>query len=332
MANADELKRLQEAIDGITKKHGKGAVMRLSDKGLDLTRISSGVFPIDEIIGGGYPLGRIVELYGPESSGKTTIALKAIASFQKAGHICAFIDAEHALDPDYAIALGVDVDNLYVSQPDCGETALEIAEILIRSGSIGLVVVDSVAALVPRSEIDGEMGAANVGVHARLMSQAMRKLTGIVSTSQSVVIFINQLRDKIGNAYGGNETTTGGRALKFYASIRLDVRKKATVQADGDAVANTVTVKSVKNKTYPPFRSCEFNINYGTGPDEVGYVVDRAVEAGLMTKAGAWYSMEGFRGHGKRETVEWLTNDCIGKEKYEDLKNAIQTEKVVDKE
>lgn len=332
MANVDELKRLQEAIDGITKKHGKGAVMRLSDKGLDLTRVSSGVFPIDEIIGGGYPLGRIIELYGPESSGKTTIALKAIASFQKAGHICAFIDAEHALDPDYAIALGVDIDNLYVSQPDCGETALEIAEILIRSGAIGLVVVDSVAALVPRSEIDGEMGAANVGVHARLMSQAMRKLTGIVSTSQSVVIFINQLRDKIGSAYGGNETTTGGRALKFYTSIRLDVRKKATVQADGDAVANTVTVKSVKNKIYPPFRSCEFNINYGTGPDEVGYVVDRAVEAGLMAKAGAWYSMDGFRGHGKRETVEWLTNDCIGKEKYEDLKNAIQTEKVVDKE
>ena len=327
MANTEELKKLQESLDGITKKYGKGAVMRLSDKPLNVARISSGVFPVDEIIGGGYPLGRIIELYGPESSGKTTLALKAIASFQKEGHVCAFIDAEHALDPDYAVALGVDIDNLYVSQPDCGETALEIAEILVRSGAVGLIVVDSVAALVPRAEIDGEMGAASVGVHARLMSQAMRKLTGIVSTSQSVVIFINQLRDKIGNNYGGNETTTGGRALKFYASIRLDVRKKATVQTDGNAVANTVSVRTVKNKTFPPFRSCEFDINYGTGPDEIGYVIERAVEAGIITKAGAWYSMDGFRGHGKREMVNYLSEDPVGVERYKEIKDAIRSDK-----
>lgn len=324
MAKADELKQLQEALDVITKKHGKGAVMRLADKPLNLARVSSGVFPVDEVIGGGYPLGRIIEIYGPESSGKTTLALKAIAQFQKEGHICAFIDAEHALDPDYAAALGVDIDNLYVSQPDCGETALEIADTLVRSGAVGLIVVDSVAALVPRAEIEGEMGSAVVGVHARLMSQAMRKLTSIVSTAQSVVIFINQLRDKIGQTYGGNETTTGGRALKFYSSIRLDVRKKATVQDGGDAVANTVSVKVVKNKTFPPFRSCEFNINYGTGPDEVGYVIDRAVEQNLIIKAGAWYTYEDFRAHGKREMTNYLSEDPVGITKYKELKEAVR--------
>lgn len=303
---------LENAMRKIEKDFGKGAIMRLGDVAdkMNLEVISSGSLALDLAVGvGGYPRGRVIEIYGPESSGKTTLALHAIASAQKAGGIAAFIDAEHALDPVYARHLGVDTANLLVSQPDNGEQALEITEELVRSGAIDIIVVDSVAALVPKAEIEGEMGDSHVGLQARLMSQALRKLTGIISKSKSIVIFINQLREKVGVMFGNPETTTGGRALKFYASIRIEIRKGEAIKQNGEVIGNRARVKVVKNKVAPPFRNCEFDIMYGTGISKEGTILDLGSSMDIIEKSGTWYSYKGERmGQGK-ENVKLFLKD-----------------------
>ena len=286
---------LNEALKQIEKQYGKGAVMKLGDRALvEVDVISSGSLSIDNVLGvGGFPRGRIIEIYGPESSGKTTLALQAIAECQKGGGKCAFIDAEHAIDPKYAKALGVDVDELILSQPDSGEQALEIAEVLIKSGAIDLIVIDSVAALVPHAELDGEMGDSNIGLHARLMSKAMRKLAGSMSANNCTAIFINQLREKVGVMFGNPEVTTGGRALKFYASIRLEVRKSEAIKNGSEVVGNKVNVKCAKNKVAPPFKSCTVEIYYGEGISHLSEVVSLGVELGIIDKSGSWFSYKG---------------------------------------
>ncbi|CAA9392258.1 MAG: RecA [uncultured Nocardioidaceae bacterium] len=309
---ADRDKALDVALANIEKQFGKGSVMRLGDETrLPLAVIPTGSIALDVALGiGGLPRGRVVEIYGPESSGKTTVALHAVASAQAAGGIVAFIDAEHALDPDYAKALGVDTDALLVSQPDSGEQALEIADMLIRSGALDLIVIDSVAALVPRAEIEGEMGDSHVGLQARLMSQALRKMTGALNNSGTTMIFINQLREKIGVMFGSPETTTGGRALKFYSSVRLDVRRIETLKDGQEMVGNRTRIKVVKNKVAPPFKQAEFDIMYGKGISREGSLIDVGVEAGLVRKAGAWYTYEGDQlGQGKENSRNFLRDN-----------------------
>jgi recombination protein RecA len=312
MAGLDREKALENALAQIDKQFGKGSVMRLGDDSRPPVQgIPTGSIALDVALGiGGYPRGRIVEIYGPESSGKTTVALHAVANAQAAGGIAAFIDAEHALDADYAAKLGVDTDALLVSQPDTGEQALEIADMLIRSGALDIIVIDSVAALVPRAEIEGEMGDSHVGLQARLMSQALRKITGALSNSGTTAIFINQLREKVGVMFGSPETTTGGKALKFYASVRLDVRRIETLKDGQEAVANRTRVKVVKNKLAPPFRTAEFDIVYGGGISREGSLIDMGVEHGLIRKSGAWYTYDGDQlGQGKENARSFLRDN-----------------------
>ncbi|MGA4507645.1 recombinase RecA [Propionibacteriaceae bacterium G1746] len=312
MAVADRNKALEAALAQIEKSHGKGSVMRLGDETRQpIAFIPTGSVALDVALGiGGLPRGRIVEIYGPESSGKTTVALHAIANAQREGGICAFIDAEHALDPDYAKKLGVDTDALLVSQPDNGEQALEIADTLVRSGALTLIVIDSVAALTPRAEIEGEMGDNHVGLHARLMSQALRKMAGALSGAGTTAIFINQLREKIGVMFGSPETTTGGRALKFYASVRLDVRRIETLKDGTESVGNRTRVKVVKNKVAPPFKQAEFDIIYGLGISREGSLIDMGVDGGIIRKAGAWFTYEGEQlGQGKENARNFLKSN-----------------------
>ncbi|MDY2589427.1 MAG: recombinase RecA [Agathobacter sp.] len=310
MAKEDKLKALDAAIAQIEKQYGKGSVMKLGDNSanMNVETIPTGSLSLDIALGlGGLPKGRIIEIYGPESSGKTTVALHCVAEAQKRGGIAGFIDAEHALDPVYAKKIGVDIDNLYISQPDCGEQALEITETMVRSGAVDIVVVDSVAALVPKAEIDGEMGDSHVGLQARLMSQALRKLTGVISKSNCVVIFINQLREKVGVMFGNPETTTGGRALKFYSSVRLDVRRTESLKQAGEVVGNHVRVKVVKNKVAPPFKEAEFDIMFGEGISKEGDLIDLAVNIGLINKSGAWYAYEGDKiGQGRENAKQYI--------------------------
>ena len=307
---ADKKKALETALAQIEKAYGKGTIMRLGENnGMSIEAVSTGSITLDAASGiGGLPKGRIIEIYGPESSGKTTLALSVIAQAQKNGGEAAFIDAEHALDPGYAANLGVDVDALLVSQPDNGEQALEIAEALVRSGALDVVVIDSVAALVPRSEIEGEMGDSHVGAHARLMSQALRKIAGAVAKSNTIIIFINQLREKVGVVYGNPEVTTGGRALKFYASIRIDVRRiEALKGAGNEVVGNRTRCKIVKNKVAPPFKTIDFDIMYGEGISKVGELIDLGVKAGIIEKAGAWFSSNGEKlGQGRENAKQVL--------------------------
>ncbi|HAK73473.1 MAG TPA: recombinase RecA [Sporomusaceae bacterium] len=309
----DKQKALENALRQIEKDYGKGSIMKLGEAAakMNIEVIPSGALALDIALGvGGVPRGRVIEIYGPESSGKTTVALHVIAEAQKMGGIAAFIDAEHALDPVYAKKLGVDIDNLLISQPDNGEQALEIAEALVRSGAIDIIVIDSVAALVPRAEIEGEMGDSHVGLHARLMSQALRKLTGIISKSRTTTIFINQIREKVGVMFGNPETTTGGRALKFYASIRLEVRKGEAIKAGNDVVGNRTKVKVVKNKVAPPFRQAEFDIMYGLGISREGSLVDIGTNMEIIAKSGTWYSYAGTRlGQGKENAKEYLKDN-----------------------
>ena len=308
----DKEKALQTALTQIEKQFGKGAVMRLGEnKHMNVGHISTGSLTLDIALGiGGLPRGRIVEIYGPESSGKTTLSLHCIAEGQKNNGNVAFIDVEHALDPTYAAALGVDVDSLLGSQPDTGEDALEIAEALIRSGAIDVIVIDSVAALVPKAEIEGEMGDSHVGLHARLMSQALRKLAGAINKSNCVAIFINQLREKVGVVYGNPEVTTGGRALKFYSSVRIDIRKQEVLKQNGEMIGAHTKAKVVKNKLAPPFREAEFDIMYGKGISRTGELLDLAVKADVVQKAGAWFSYDGKRlGQGRDNVKELLEND-----------------------
>ena len=312
MATPDRGKALDTALAQIERQFGKGSVMRLGDEArVPIEVIPTGSIALDVALGiGGLPRGRVVEIYGPESSGKTTVALHAVANAQRAGGIAAFIDAEHALDPDYAQRLGVDTDGLLVSQPDTGEQALEIADMLIRSGALDIIVIDSVAALVPRAEIEGEMGDSHVGLQARLMSQALRKLSGALSSSGTTAIFINQLREKIGVMFGSPETTTGGRALKFYASIRLDVRRIETLKDGTEAVGNRTRVKVVKNKVAPPFKQAEFDIVYGQGISREGSLIDMGVEQGIVRKSGAWYTYEGDQlGQGKENARAFMRDN-----------------------
>ena len=301
---------LENALKQIEKAHGKGAIMRLGEAkaNMNIDVISTGILPLDIALGvGGIPRGRIIEVYGPESSGKKTVTLHMIAEAQKAGGLAAFIDAEHALDPEYARKLGVNTEDLLISQPDTGEQALEIVDALVHSGAIDIIVVDSVAALVPKSEIEGDMGASVVGLQARLMSQAMRKLTGIISKTRTVAVFINQLREKIGVAYGNPETTTGGRALKFYASVRIDVRRADSIKQGTESLGNRTRAKIVKNKVAPPFKTAEFDIIYGEGVSRLGSIIDMAVELDIVNKSGAWYSYEGTRlGQGKENAKATL--------------------------
>ena len=310
MAKEDKLKALDAAIAQIEKQYGKGSVMKLGDNSanMNVETVPTGSLSRDIALGlGGLPKGRIIEVYGPESSGKTTVALHCVAEVQKRGGIAGFIDAEHALDPVYARNIGVDIDNLYISQPDCGEQALEITETMVRSGAVDIVVVDSVAALVPKAEIDGDMGDSHVGLQARLMSQALRKLTAVISKSNCIVIFINQLREKVGVMFGNPETTTGGRALKFYSSVRLDVRRTESLKQAGEIVGNHVRVKVVKNKIAPPFREAEFDIMFGQGISREGDVLDLAVNAGIVNKSGAWYAYEGDKiGQGRENAKTYI--------------------------
>ncbi len=309
MDNKERLKALDVAISKIEKDHGKGSVMKLGDKtALDIDVIKTGSISLDKALGvGGIPRGRIIEIYGPEASGKTTLALHIVAEVQKAGGIAGFIDAEHALDPKYAGDIGVDVDNLYISQPDYGEQGLDICETMVRSGAMDIIVVDSVAALVPKHEIEGEMGDATVGAQARLMSQALRKLTAVTSKTGCSIIFINQLREKIGVFYGPSETTTGGRALKFYSSVRIDVRRIESIKQGGEVIGNRVRAKVVKNKVAPPFREAEFDIIFGEGISAVGDILDQAVEFGIIEKSGAWYAYNGEKiGQGRENAKAYL--------------------------
>ena len=310
MAKEDKLKALDAAIAQIEKQYGKGSVMKLGDNSanMNVETVPTGSLSLDIALGlGGLPKGRIIEVYGPESSGKTTVALHCVAEVQKRGGIAGFIDAEHALDPVYARNIGVDIDNLYISQPDCGEQALEITETMVRSGAVDIVVVDSVAGLVPKAEIDGDMGDSHVGLQARLMSQALRKLTAVISKSNCIVIFINQLREKVGVMFGNPETTTGGRALKFYSSVRLDVRRTESLKQGGEIVGNHVRVKVVKNKIAPPFREAEFDIMFGQGISREGDVLDLAVNAGIVNKSGAWYAYEGDKiGQGRENAKTYI--------------------------
>ena len=307
MINEEKQKALEAALGHIEKQYGKGSVMKLGDSSshMQVEAIPTGSLGLDIALGvGGVPKGRIIEIYGPESSGKTTVALHMVSEVQKRGGIAGFIDAEHALDPVYAKNIGVDIDNLYISQPDNGEQALEITETMVRSGAVDIVIVDSVAALVPKAEIEGDMGDSHVGLHARLMSQALRKLTAAISRSNCVVIFINQLREKVGVMFGNPETTTGGRALKFYASVRLDVRRTETLKQGGEMVGNHTKVKVVKNKVAPPFKQAEFDIMFGTGISREGEILDLAAECNVVNKSGAWYSYNGERIGQGRENVK----------------------------
>ena len=310
MEREEKLKALDAALGQIEKQFGKGAVMKLGDPSaqMNVETIPTGSLSLDIALGlGGIPKGRIIEIYGPESSGKTTVTLHMIAEVQKRGGIAGFIDAEHALDPVYAKNIGVDVDNLYISQPDNGEQALEITETMVRSGAIDIVVVDSVEALVPKAEIDGDMGDSHVGLQARLMSQALRKLTAVISKSNCTVIFINQLREKVGVMFGSPETTTGGRALKFYSSVRLDVRRIEALKQSGETIGNRTRVKVVKNKIAPPFKEAEFDIIFGEGISTVGDILDLAADAGIVNKSGAWYAYEGNKiGQGRENTKQYL--------------------------
>ena len=309
MISEERKKALDIAMSQIEKNFGKGSIMKLGQVAkVNVDAIPSGALSLDIALGvGGYPRGRVIEIYGPESSGKTTVALHAIAEAQKMGGIAAFIDAEHALDPSYAKRLGVDVDNLIVSQPDTGEQALEIVEELVRSGAVDIITIDSVAALVPKAEIDGEMGDAHVGLQARLMSQALRKLTGVLAKSKTVAIFINQLREKVGVMFGNPETTPGGRALKFYSSIRLDVRKQETIKINGEVVGSRTKVKVVKNKVAPPFREAEFDLIYGHGISQEGCVLDLAVSMDIVEKSGAWFAYNKQKiGQGRENAKQYL--------------------------
>ncbi|MFE7648562.1 recombinase RecA [Streptomyces phaeoluteigriseus] len=312
MAGTDREKALDAALAQIERQFGKGAVMRMGDRSREpIEVIPTGSTALDVALGvGGLPRGRVIEVYGPESSGKTTLTLHAVANAQKAGGTVAFVDAEHALDPEYAQKLGVDIDNLLLSQPDNGEQALEIVDMLVRSGALDLIVIDSVAALVPRAEIEGEMGDSHVGLQARLMSQALRKITSALNQSKTTAIFINQLREKIGVMFGSPETTTGGRALKFYASVRLDIRRIETLKDGTDAVGNRTRVKVVKNKVAPPFKQAEFDILYGQGISREGGLIDMGVENGFVRKAGAWYTYEGDQlGQGKENARNFLKDN-----------------------
>ena len=310
MANEEKLKALDAALAQIEKQYGKGSVMKLGDnaKYMNIEAVPTGSLSLDIALGiGGMPRGRIIEVYGPESSGKTTVALHVVAEIQKRGGIAGFIDAEHALDPLYAKNIGVDIDNLYISQPDSGEQALEITETMVRSGAIDVLIVDSVAALVPKAEIDGEMGDSHVGLHARLMSQALRKLTAVISKTNCVVIFINQLREKVGVMFGNPETTTGGRALKFYASVRMEVRRIETIKTGGEGVGNRTRVKIVKNKVAPPFKEAEFDIMFGEGISKEGDVLDLAAKCDVVNKSGAWYAYLGEKiGQGRENAKAYL--------------------------
>lgn len=310
---AQKLKAAEIAVAGIEKDHGKGAIFNLGSKvGIDWPSTPSGILALDYSVLriGGIPRNRITEIYGPESGGKTTLTLHVIAESQRAGELCAFVDAEHAFDPNWAKRLGVDVDKLYVSQPDNGEQALEITESLVRSQAFGVIVVDSVAALVPKAELEGDMGDANMGLHARLMSQAMRKLTAAVSKSGGALIFINQIREKIGVMFGTPETTTGGRALKFYASLRLDIRRISAIKEGDKVVGNLVRIKAVKNKLAPPFRETETGLMFDRGFDLVGSLIDMAVEQGIIEKGGSWYNYDGGHlGQGKEKATEFLVNN-----------------------
>ena len=308
--NEDKLKALDAALTQIEKQFGKGSVMKLGDSGthMNVETVPTGSLSLDIALGlGGVPKGRIVEIYGPESSGKTTVALHMVAEVQKRGGIAGFIDAEHALDPVYAKNIGVDIDNLYISQPDNGEQGLEIAETMVRSGAVDIIIVDSVAALVPKAEIEGDMGDSHVGLQARLMSQALRKLTGVISKSNCTVIFINQLREKVGVMFGNPETTTGGRALKFYSSIRMDVRRIEALKQGGELIGNRTRIKVVKNKIAPPFREAEFDIMFGKGISREGDVLDLAANLNIINKSGAWYAYEGNKiGQGRENAKVYL--------------------------
>ena len=311
--NSDKLRALDAALSQIEKQYGKGAVMRLGENStnMNVETVPTGSLSLDIALGqGGIPKGRIVEIYGPESSGKTTVALHMVAEVQKRGGIAGFIDAEHALDPVYAKNIGVDIDNLYISQPDNGEQALEICETMVRSGAVDIIIVDSVAALVPKAEIDGDMGDSHVGLQARLMSQALRKLTGVISKTNCSVIFINQLREKVGVMFGNPETTTGGRALKFYSSVRLDVRRIESIRQQGEVIGNRTRIKVVKNKIAPPFKEAEFDIMFGKGISREGDVLDLAANLGVIVKSGAWYAYEGSKiGQGRENAKLYLAEN-----------------------
>ena len=323
MNKEDKLKALDAALTQIEKAYGKGSVMKLGDSGanMNIETVPTGALSLDLALGlGGVPKGRIIEVYGPESSGKTTVALHMVAEVQKRGGIAGFIDAEHALDPVYAKNIGVDIDNLYISQPDNGEQALEITETMVRSGAVDIVIVDSVAALVPKAEIDGDMGDSHVGLQARLMSQALRKLTAIVSKTNCIVIFINQLREKVGVIFGNPETTTGGRALKFYSSVRLDVRRTESLKQSGEIIGNHVRVKVVKNKIAPPFKEAEFDIMFGKGISREGDILDLAADANIVEKSGAWYAYKGAKiGQGRENAKQYLLQNPLVCEEIENL-------------
>ena len=351
MERDEKLKALDAALGQIERQFGKGAVMKLGDPSVQMNveTIPTGSLSLDLALGlGGIPKGRIVEIYGPESSGKTTVTLHMIAEVQKRGGIAGFIDAEHALDPVYAKNIGVDIDNLYISQPDCGEQALEITETMVRSGAVDIIVVDSVAALVPKAEIDGDMGDSHVGLQARLMSQALRKLTAVISKSNCTVVFINQLREKVGIMFGNPETTTGGRALKFYSSVRLDVRRIESLKQGGEVIGNRTRVKVVKNKIAPPFKEAEFDIMFGEGISVVGDILDLAAENNIVNKSGAWYDYEGNKiGQGRENVKQYLRDNpavCteierkvrelfnLDTDKAEETAPAAEAEKKADKE